>query len=446
MQRVRKFPIGGTHLPENKDLTTSLPIREIPAPDRVAVFLKQHIGTPCRALVKPGDRVAAGQKIGANDYWLSSPVHASITGTVSAVEPRSQTDGSRTLAVVIERDSTDEPALEYRVHGPDDPVPDPPTVIARVEEAGIVGMGGATFPTHVKLQSKGDVPIDSVIINGAECEPYITTDDRLMQEQAGKLFRGLEIIRRTVGADHGYVACEINKPEAIKAIVAEAERWPNLSAVRLDTRYPHGAEKHLIKAVLDREVPIRQLPMAVGVVVNNVQTTIAIERAVDWEIPLTHRVLTVSGSACTQPGNFRAPVGTSIRDLLAAAGGSSRDEYRIVIGGPMTGTVTTDLDLPMTKGTSGVVLIHSAEYADRSAEVCIRCGKCGTVCPMYLQPNRITTFVLNDMVEEAEEFGVNDCILCGACSFVCPARRPLLQWLREGNAASAAEKKRRDAR
>lgn len=451
MKKIKKFPIGGTHLPENKDLTTHEPIREVSLPEMVAIPLKQHLGAPCRALVSVGEHVSAGQVIGSNDQGLSALVHASVNGTVTAVEPRRQVDGAEINSVIIRTDpaTPDKPsaATPTAVGGPDDPVPDVETVLRSVEKAGIVGMGGATFPTHVKLRVREETPIDSVIINGAECEPYITTDDRLMQEETAELFRGLEIIRRTVGADHGYVACEVNKPDAIDRIQQEAEKWPHLSAVRLDTRYPHGAEKHLIKAVLNREVPIRQLPMAVGVVVNNVQTTIAVARAVDGGEPLTHRVLTVSGSAVTTPGNFRVPTGMSIEDVLSNVQLKESGEYRLIVGGPMTGTSTEDFGISITKGTSGIVLLRPDEYADRTAEVCIRCGRCVSVCPMYLQPNRITTFVLNNMLEEAEEFGVNDCILCGACSFVCPARRPLLQWLREGkgkSAAAADARRRRD--
>ncbi|TVQ38439.1 MAG: electron transport complex subunit RsxC [Spirochaetaceae bacterium] len=442
MPGIRKFPIGGTHLPENKDLTTGSPIRALDPPARVVIPLKQHLGVPCKPIVSPGERVSVGQLIGANKEGLSARIHSSIRGTVTAIERHSMVDHSECDCVIIERDqNTDNqtPAPDSRtpIKGPDAPVPDADTVRERVEEAGIVGMGGAAFPTHVKLQVRKDTPIDSVIINGAECEPFITTDDRLMQERAAELFRGLEIIRITVGARTGYVACEINKPEAIKRIVEESARWPHLEAVRLDTRYPHGAEKHLVKAVLDREVPIRQLPMSVGVLVNNVQTAIAVTDAVDHGIAVTSRVLTVSGSVVSHPGNFQVPLGMSLGDLVAAAGGPAEDDYRLVVGGPMTGILTDDFSIPVTKSTSGVVLIRPGEYADRSAEVCIRCGRCVSVCPMYLQPNRITTFVRNDMTEEAEEFGVNDCILCGACSFVCPSRRPLLQWLREGKAKSA---------
>jgi len=444
MRDIKRFPIGGTHLPEHKALTTDSAIRSIRPSNAVAIPLRQHIGAPALPAVKSGDHVTAGQLIGKPAKGLSVAIHSSVAGTVRAIETRRMIEGTDTSCVVIECDVADRPADSgtadarfLTVCGPDDPVPDADTVIAAVREAGIVGMGGAAFPTHIKLQLKPDVKIDTVIINGAECEPYITTDDRLMQEQARAVFRGLDIIRRTVGAAQGFVACEINKPQALERLHEEARNWTCLDAVRLDTRYPHGAEKHLIKAVLDREVPTRQLPMAVGVVVNNVQTAIAIAMAVDRGQPLTARVLTVSGSAIRDPGNFLAPIGTPVRDLIAAAGGASSPDCHVIIGGPMTGTATQDLELPVTKSTSGIVLLQAGDYADRRNEVCIRCGRCVSVCPMYLQPNRITAFVNNDMIPEAEEFGVNDCILCGACSYVCPSRRPLLQWLREGKLKSS---------
>ncbi len=440
---IKSFPIGGTHLPEFKSLSTDRPIRPAPAAGVVRIPLRQHLGVPCRVLVGEGEAVVHGQLIGMNDQGLSARVHSSIAGRVSGVGPRPMADGSQSLCVEVTREGGDggraDEALTggFEVAGPETAVPAPEVVIERVEAAGVVGMGGAAFPTHIKLRTNPDTPIDTVLINGAECEPYITADDRLMQEHAAAVFRGLEIIRCTVGARRGRVACEINKPAALEQLFAEAARWPHLDAVRLDTRYPHGAEKHLIKAVLDREVPLRQLPMAVGVVVNNVQTAVAIAAAVDRELPLIARVLTVSGSAVRAPGNFVAAVGTPIRTLIEAAGGFTAADPRVIVGGPMTGIETTDLELPITKSTSGIVVLTAADMADRSCDVCIRCGRCGGVCPMYLQPNRITAFVNNDMLSDAESAGLNDCILCSACAFVCPSRRPLLQWLRTGKARSA---------
>jgi Na+-translocating ferredoxin:NAD+ oxidoreductase subunit C len=450
MHKIKKFPIGGTHLPENKDLSTHCPITVALPSAEVIIPLRQHLGVTCRLIVEPGESIKIGQIIGMNDQGLSARIHSSASGKVQKIEPRKMSDGGEVDCVIITPEASDRDNWESTIHNllstipsPVDDIPPPETVADRVEAAGIVGMGGAAFPTHLKLKLKPDMKIDTVLINGAECEPFITTDDRLMQEQASAVFRGLEIIRRTVGASQGYVACEINKPDAIKALQAEASRWEHLQAVRLDTRYPHGAEKHLIKAVLNREVPIRQLPMAVGVVVNNVQTAVAIAAAVDRQHPLIARVLTVSGTAVRNPGNFLAPIGTPIRDMIEAAGGTTCEDPVVIVGGPMTGIATTDLNQPITKSTSGIVLLPQAEYADRSSEVCIRCARCVSVCPMYLQPNRITAFVNNGMLSEATEFGLNDCILCGACSFVCPSRRPLLQWLRTGKAQSAEQARKR---
>ncbi len=446
MRKIKKFPIGGTHLPENKDLTTDRAIQVALPTDHVVIPLRQHLGVACNPQVKVGDKVEPGQLIGSNTEGLSANIHASVKGTVTAIEDRTMIDGAPVACICIKMDNdhagleqATKALLENKVPAAPQVVPDADTVVARVQASGIVGMGGAAFPTHIKLKGRPDMPIDTVIINGAECEPYITTDDRLMQEQAAAIFRGLEIIRQTVDAQKGYVASEINKPAAIEKLQQEAANWEHLEAVRLGTRYPHGAEKHLIKAVLNREVPIRKLPMAVGAVVNNVQTTVAIAAAVDREKPLIARVLTVSGSAVRNPGNFLAPIGTPIRDLLEAAGGVTDPDAIIVIGGPMTGTATTDLDLPITKSTSGIVALLPGQYADRSNEVCIRCSGCVAVCPMYLQPNRITAFVNNNMLPEALEFGLQDCILCGACAFICPSRRPLLQWLRQGKAQAAQQ-------
>ncbi len=446
MRKIKKFPIGGTHLPENKALTTDRAIQVALPADHVTIPLRQHLGVACNPQVKVGDKVEPGQLLGSNTEGLSASIHASVKGTVTAIEDRTMIDGAPVACICIKMhndhaglEHATKALLEKETPTAAQEVPDAATVVERVQAAGIVGMGGAAFPTHIKLKGRPDMPIDTVIINGAECEPYITTDDRLMQEHAATVFRGLEIIRQTVGAKKGYVACEINKPQAIEQLQEEAANWEHLEAVRLDTRYPHGAEKHLVKAVLNREVPIRQLPMAVGVVVNNVQTTIAIAAAVDSEKPLISRVLTVSGSAVRTPGNFLAPIGTPIRDLLEAAGGITTPEAIIVVGGPMTGTATTDLDLPITKSTSGIVALLPGEYADRSNEVCIRCARCVAVCPMYLQPNRITAFVNNHMLPESIEFGLQDCILCGACAFVCPSHRPLLQWLRQGKAQAAQQ-------
>lgn len=431
---IKKFPIGGTHLPEEKELTTHVAITPLPVPAEVLIPLKQHLGAPVEPAVKVGDRVRRGDVLGHRiQTGIRAIVHSSVTGEVLGFEDAPMPDGSTVHAVRIRPDQsaqTDETLMkpldleglsaeDYRA-----------AVIARVEEAGIVGLGGATFPTHIKLGLED--PVETVVINGAECEPYITVDDRLMQERADALFRGLEIVRRTVGAERGVVACEINKPDALQKIREMAVNYPHIDAQALDTRYPHGAEKHLIKAVLDREVPLRALPSAVGVLVNNVQTVIAIADAVDSGRPLTHRVVTVSGHGVHEPKNLLVPVGATIGDAIEFCGGDAVTDPVIVVGGPMTGLEISNRAIPMTKATGGIVLLTVEEHAGNVHMACINCGKCVEVCPMYLPPSRMTAYVNANMLEEATNAGLHACILCGACQFVCPSKRPLVEWIKKG--------------
>lgn len=440
-ERVKKFPIGGTHLPEEKGMTTNVPIRIMPYPDRVLIPLKQHLGVAVDPVVAAGDRVVRGQALGITAQRLHARVHSSVCGIVQGIEDALLPDGTAISAVSIKVDHSDtseqrlEPLQIDDLEGEDYRS----AVVARVEEAGVVGLGGATFPTHIKLATKDKV--DTVIVNGAECEPYITVDDRIMQEQSDKVFRGLEIVRRTVGAERGFVACEINKPEALASLREAATHYPALEVQALDTRYPHGAEKHLIKAVLNREVPLRALPSTVGVLVNNVQTVCAVADAIDTGKVLVDRIVTVSGYGVNKPGNLVIPLGTAISDVIDDCGGMAIAEPAVIVGGPMTGMRIDELSIPVTKATSGIVLLTENEYAGSIHMACIRCGKCVEVCPMYLPPNRITAFVNNDMTEEAIAAGVDACILCGACQFVCPSKRPLLEWLRRGKALAAKSRK-----
>lgn len=441
--RVKRFPIGGTHLPEEKGLTSEVPIVSMPPPAEILVPLKQHIGLAVRPAVAAGDRIRRGSLIGEEADGLRAKVHSGVTGVVTELTDAVLPDGSAVPAVRIRVDpDADEPvpALEPLDIDLLDEETYREAVIARVEEAGIVGLGGATFPTHVKLATPDR--IDTVIVNGAECEPYITVDDRLMQEEAEKVFRGLEIVRRTIGAEAGFVACEINKPAALKRLREVAAGFPRISAQALDTRYPHGAEKHLIKAVLDREVPLRALPGAVGVLVNNVQTVCAIADAVDHGRVLSERVVTVSGHGVRTPRNLRVPLGVAVSDLIEFCDGASVADPAIIVGGPMTGMRVTDLSIPVTKATSGVILLTESEYRGSAYMACIRCGRCVEVCPMYLPPNRMTEYVNNDMIEEAVGAGLDACILCGACQFVCPSKRPLLEWINHGKAVAAAQRRR----
>ncbi|MFW6270860.1 MAG: electron transport complex subunit RsxC [Bacillota bacterium] len=433
-KNLRKFPIGGVHLPEEKFLTNEVPIEDMNPPEKVIIPVKQHIGAPSRTLVKKGQYVKKGECIAENDQGLSARIHASISGEVVDIKEQEMVGGFTVESIVIARKGKEIEEVDY------EPITDeskitPELVRERVEKAGVAGMGGACFPTHVKLNPPSDKPIDTVIINGAECEPYITVDDRLMQEKAEELYQGLELIRITVGAEKGIVACEVNKPKALEILQEEAEKWQKLEAVPLDTRYPHGAEKHLIKAVLNREVPLRKLPMDVEVVVNNVQTAIAIKKAVYDGKPLISRVTTVSGRGVKSPKNLNIPFGTTVQDVMDYCGGVDTDRFIVIIGGPMTGFQIDNYTIPVDKGTTGIIILNENEYEDSETRVCIRCGKCVNVCPMYLTPNRIVDYVNNDMYSEADIIGINDCIECGACAFACPSKRPLLRWIREGKAA-----------
>ena len=440
---VKKFPIGGTHLPEEKGLTSDEPIVALPVPADVLIPLKQHLGVPVKPAVKVGDRVRRGTVIGHKADGLRARVHSSVVGEVSEITDAPLPDGTRVPAIRIRADQSDQESEERLEPIDIDGLSEADVreaIIRRVEEAGIVGLGGATFPTHVKLATTDT--IDTVIVNGAECEPYITVDDRLMQEEAHKVFRGLDIVRRVLGAKQGYVACEINKPAAIEELRKVAKGFPNIAAQALDTRYPHGAEKHLVKAVLNREVPIRALPGSVGVLVNNVQTVCAIADAVDNGRVLFDRVVTVSGHGVTTPRNLRIPLGASVADAIAFCDGESEPDPAVIVGGPMTGMRVTDFTIPVTKATSGIILLTEAEYRGSLHMACIRCGKCVEVCPMYLPPNRMTAYINNDMLDEAISAGLEACILCGACQFVCPSKRPLLEWINHGKAAGAARRSR----
>lgn len=431
---VKKFPIGGVHLPEKKDLTNEQQIKVMPAPKKVAIPLAQHIGAPAEPIVEVGDEVKKGDCIAKLQGKISASVHSSVNGVVQGIVERTKPGQSTYNCILIE--SLDIEAFEEENKNIDRSIlPEVETIRKKVKAAGVIGMGGAGFPTHVKLSPPDDIKIDTVIINGAECEPFLTVDHRLLLEEYEDLFRGLELIKKAVGAEKGIVAIELNKKDAIEKLQEKAKDWPGIDVQALDTRYPHGAEKHLIKAVLNREVPKGELPMAVNVVVNNVQTAVKIARAVDFDEPVTDRVLTVSGEALKRPSNVKVPIGSSIKDVVDFCGGpKDKEDYQIIVGGPMTGINVDDENIPVVKLTSGIVLITAEEFADSETRPCIRCGRCGEVCPMYLAPNRICAFINNDLIERSEEIGLMDCIECGACAYICPSKRPLVRWIKRGKA------------
>ena len=432
---------GGVHPKENKWYACDKQTQEFPAPDLVVIPMQQHIGAPCKPLVKKGDLVTVGQKIGDNQ-GLCVPVHASVSGKVKAVEMRPHTSGTTVMSVVIENDHLDTlfPEIQPRTPAQVEALT-AEELIDIIREGGIVGMGGATFPTHVKL-SGGIGKVDTVIVNAGECEPYITADDRLCREQPEKLIGGLKLILRIFGLKEGHIGIEDNKPEAVKSLLAHAD--DSIKVDVLPAKYPQGAEKQLIYAVTGREVPSGALPAAVGCAVFNAATCKAIYDVVYDGMPLVKRIVTVSGDILMEPKNLLVPIGTAFNDLLDACG-HSQNPYKVLSGGPMMGVAQYDLNVPTIKGVNAItVLGKSNEYAVEEAR-CLRCGKCIDACPMKLMPVLMYKAIQSQDVEEMKSNNLMDCIECGSCAYTCPASVPLVLGFRVGkqlirNAAAAAKK------
>lgn len=419
---------GGTHPPDGKRLTQHKPIEKAEVPQIVTIPLQQHIGAPCEALVKRGDYVKMGQKIGDPKGYVSAPVHSSVSGTVKDIELVPSAMGGKVMAVVIENDGLDTLDEGVVARNPNELSPDELKKI--VLESGIVGMGGATFPTHVKLSPSPDKKIDVVILNGAECEPYLTADHRLMLEQPDKIVRGLKIIMKILGVDTGYIGIEDNKLDAIDSMQKAVANESGIYVKALKTKYPQGAEKQLIAAITGRQVPSGGLPMDVGVVVNNVGTAVAICNAVETGMPLIERVVTVSGNAIKEPKNLLVRIGTSFGEVINQCGGLLEQPARLISGGPMMGLAQHTMAVPVTKGTSGILALTKEEVQDTNPLSCIRCGKCVEACPINLLPLFLSGHALKGDYSATEELHVMDCIECGCCSFVCPSKRPILQSIR----------------
>jgi electron transport complex protein RnfC len=419
------------HPDERKEATAASPVQWAPVPEELVVPMSQHLGAPCAPLVSEGDRVARGQVIGDVDAFVSAPVHSPVDGVVTGVRSALTTGGVRVTAVAIRPD-------EEQDLGRFVPVPEADDERARVRAAGIVGLGGATFPSVVKLKPPPDMPVHTVILNGCECEPYLTCDHRLMLEEPERVVAGGRLIRTMVGADRVVVAVESNKADAAAAL--ERAAGQDVEVVVLPTRYPQGAEKQLIFALLNKEVPHGKLPAATGALVHNVATAAAIADAVELGKPLTERIVTVTG-AVGRPGNYRVLLGTLVSDLLEAAGGLQADVARVIAGGPMTGQALAALDVPVTKGTSGIVALRADEAAPLidDDQPCMRCGRCSRGCPMALEPYAIADYAYRRMWDAAEKRHSVDCIECGVCSYVCPTRRPLVQLIRLAKAAAMSK-------
>ena len=420
---------GGVHPKENKHYSEKQRVQEFPAPDILVIPMSQHIGAPCKPLVKKGDLVTKGQKIGDNQ-GLCVPVHASVSGKVKAVEMKAHTNGMTVMSVVIENDHqyTLCEDIKPRTQAEVDALT-PEELINIIREGGVVGMGGATFPTHVKL-SGGIGKVDTVIVNAGECEPYITSDDRLCQENAEELVKGLLVVMKIFGLKEGHIGIEDNKPEAIRKL-RQAVIDTGITVDVLPAKYPQGAEKQLIYAVTGREVPSGGLPAAVGCAVFNAATCKAIHDVVYLGMPLISRVVTVSGDIVMEPKNLLVPFGTSFNDLLDAVG-HSENPYKVLSGGPMMGAAQYDLSVPTIKGVNAITILgHKNKFAVEDSR-CLRCGKCIDACPMKLMPVMMYKALQSGSIDEMNSVHMMDCIECGSCAYICPASVPLVLGFRSG--------------
>ena len=438
--KVKTFP-RGIHPPELKNLTEAKKIEVLPPPPKVSIPLHQHFGSPAVPLVQKGDVVALGQKIGEAGTLFSATVHSSASGKVLSVDKANHPLGRPVLTVMIANDGEDRLSSEFpATENPFSLSPD--DIRTKVKEAGIVGLGGAAFPTAVKLSPPKDKLIDTVIINGCECEPMLTADYRLMLEFPDEIIQGAELIRHTTGAKRFIVGIEDNKPAAFKILGEKIASYPGTVAF-LKTKYPQGAEKNLVYALLKREVPRGGLPFDVGVVVQNVGTVKALWEAVKQGKPLYERVLTVSGDGVKEPKNLLVRIGSSFQDVLSFCGGLKDPSSLFVMGGPMMGLSQWNLDLPVIKGTSGLIAWKSSAPSLEFA--CISCGRCVSHCPMGLVPTQIMKYVKNDSLKEAESWGAMDCVECGCCQYSCPAKIPLVHWIRVGKNKISLLKRKKSA-
>lgn len=429
---LKTFKLGGVHPPENK-LSKDQKIEVLPLPKSVFIPVAMHIGAPANPLVKKGDVVKVGQVIAQSSSFVSTNIHSSVSGTVKKVDFSADSSGYPKQGIFIDVDGDEwsesidrSPELnkEINLSGEE--------IVKRIHEAGIVGLGGATFPTHVKLVPPKGMKAEVLLLNGVECEPYLTSDHRLMLEKADEIMVGIQLLMKAMNVDKAVIGIENNKPDAIKLLSEKCKSVKGVSVVALKVQYPQGGEKQLINAVTGREVPSGALPIAVGAVVSNVGTAFAVYEAVQKNKPLFERVITVTGKGLAKPSNFHVRIGTSTSELVAAAGGLPENTGKVISGGPMMGKAISSLEVPVTKGTSGILLIPEQEAKRDQVLNCIRCSRCTTVCPMGLEPFLLMTLGEKQIFDRAENERVMDCIECGSCSYTCPSSRPLLDYIRFG--------------
>lgn len=420
---------GGIHPVEEKQLTENLAFEIMPNPKNILLPLSQHIGKPAIPIVKKGDAVKAGTLVAEQEGFISSPIYSSVSGTVKKISVENNASGFPKEAIIIEAAESNE--MEFFNPLYLDTVTSQ-EIRDRVKAAGIVGQGGAAFPTFVKLTPPKDKEIDFVIINGCECEPYLTRDYRLMLERPKELIEGLKLIMKSLGVAKGTIGIEDNKPEAAEILKRNLKNEKNISIEILKTKYPQGAEKMLIKAVTGKEVPPGKLPLDVGIVIQNVGTAIAIFDAVVKGEPEITAALTVSGKGINYPKNLIVRVGTPISDVLDYCGGLKENAVKVVVGGPMMGVAQYDFSAPVMKATSGILILTEEEINSHKETPCLKCGKCIEACPLNLMPTKLARLSQLDKLDDAEQLGITVCMECGTCTFACPANIPLVQWIRLG--------------
>jgi electron transport complex protein RnfC len=440
---LKTFRRGGVHPHETKQRTSGLPIQRSQPPAEVAVLMAQHIGAPAAPVVKKKDKVQKGQLIGQARGYISANVHSPVSGTVKAVEPRTYgVTGTKVLAVVIENDGQEQWA-EGLNQPQDVESMEVQRMVDLVQECGVVGMGGATFPAHVKLNPPPHTPVRDVFVNGAECEPYVTVDHRLMLERTADVVDGLKLIMRMVGATNGYVSVEVNKPDAIEALGKALADEAGIRVVPLRVKYPQGAEQQLITAVTGREVPNKGgLPSDVACLVHNVATTLAIRDALRMRKPLIERAVTVTGDGVREAGNFMEVIGTNVADILTRQG-AAEDANQLILGGPMMGIAQASAELPLVKGNNCIILRRGASVPEQRA--CIRCGRCVAHCPLGLMPGEMSIAMEKQDWDAAVDLGMMECKECGCCAYVCPARRRIVHMTKFGK-AELRRKKQQESR
>lgn len=429
---MKTFKLGGVHAPENK-FSADKAIEVLPIPKKAFIPLAQHLGVPAKPLVKRGDQVKVGQMIAKGEAFISANIHSSVSGKVAKIDHVIDQSGYKNPTIVIDVDGDE---WESSIDKSQDVIKDikatKEEIIEKIKEMGVVGLGGATFPSHVKLMVPEGKKAEWLIINGVECEPYLTSDHRVMLEKGEEMLIGVRILMKGLGVDKAIIGIENNKPDAIKHISEFAKNYEGISVCPLKVKYPQGAEKQLIKATINREVPSGKLPIEVGAVVNNSGTAFAVYEAVQKNKPLFERVVTLTGKSVKNTANYMVRIGTPVNELIKKSGGLPEDTGKIVSGGPMMGKALNSMEAPIVKGTSGILIMNQKEAKRVKVQNCIRCAKCTVVCPMGLEPYLLAQQAQMEMWEEAEKDKVMDCIECGSCHYTCPSGRPLLDYIRVG--------------